>query len=269
MRSLERKIAQIVRGVAVKVAEAGHGEGAGRDRGRRPRTTSGPPRSATIASSGTRTRASRRGSHGRPVGGAILFIEATQMPGTGKLIADRAARRRDEGERAGRAVATCARTRTASASSRSFLEKSDVHIHVPAGAMPKDGPSAGDHAAHGARLALHRDPRPARRGDDRGDHAPRTRPADRRAQGEGPRRPPRGDQAGHHPRPEPRGHRGDPERSRGSTSSSSRSAGSTRWSRRRSNDRRCRDRLRRRGTSPPRQPRRPPEPPQASLTARP
>ena len=78
-----------------------------------------------------------------PVGGDILFIEAARMPGAGKLILTGPARRRDEGKRAGGAVAGQGARARSSASRRRLLEKSDIHVHVPAGATPKDGPSAG------------------------------------------------------------------------------------------------------------------------------
>ena len=65
------------------------------------------------------------------------------MPGKGKLVTHRPARRRDEGVGAGGAVVRARARDASSASPADFLEKSDLHIHVPAGAIPKDGPSAG------------------------------------------------------------------------------------------------------------------------------
>jgi ATP-dependent Lon protease len=71
-----------------------------------------------------------------PVGGDILFIEASKIPGSGKLILT--GQLGDVMKESAQAALTL---------SRSFvgetLEKTDVHIHVPAGATPKDGPSAG------------------------------------------------------------------------------------------------------------------------------
>jgi ATP-dependent Lon protease len=71
-----------------------------------------------------------------PVGGDILFIEASKVPGKGKLILT---------GQLGEVMKESAQA--ALTLSRSFvgetLEATDVHIHVPAGATPKDGPSAG------------------------------------------------------------------------------------------------------------------------------
>ena len=78
-----------------------------------------------------------------PVGGDILFIEATRMPGKGALILTGPARRRHEGERAGGHEPREIAVRGARASTRRCSRRSDIHVHVPAGAIPKDGPSAG------------------------------------------------------------------------------------------------------------------------------
>ncbi|HET7634581.1 MAG TPA: endopeptidase La [Burkholderiales bacterium] len=71
-----------------------------------------------------------------PVGGDILFIEATQVPGSGKLILT--GQLGDVMKESAQAALTLAKTWTGNA-----LAKTDLHVHVPAGATPKDGPSAG------------------------------------------------------------------------------------------------------------------------------
>jgi ATP-dependent Lon protease len=71
-----------------------------------------------------------------PVGGDILFIEASRVPGSGKLILT--GQLGDVMKESAQAALTLAKTASGEA-----LEKSDVHVHVPAGATPKDGPSAG------------------------------------------------------------------------------------------------------------------------------
>src|SRR5205823_10661211 len=77
-----------------------------------------------------------------PVGGDILFVEAARMPGAGKLILT---------GQLGEVMKESAQAALSLVKARSrglgiepeALEKSDIHVHVPAGATPKDGPSAG------------------------------------------------------------------------------------------------------------------------------
>src|SRR5678816_4502112 len=71
-----------------------------------------------------------------PVGGDILFIEASKVPGSGKLIIT--GQLGDVMKESAQAALTLARTYL-----NDSFEKTDIHIHVPAGATPKDGPSAG------------------------------------------------------------------------------------------------------------------------------
>ena len=80
-----------------------------------------------------------------PVGGEVLFVEATAVHGFRQADHHRAARRRDAGVRAGGAVVRARARRRSSKPDLpdDFFQTHDLHIHVPAGAIPKDGPSAG------------------------------------------------------------------------------------------------------------------------------
>src|SRR5690606_16220422 len=77
-----------------------------------------------------------------PVGGDILFIEASRSPGGGRLILT--GQLGDVMKESAQAALTLLKgkaERLGIAAER--FEKSDIHVHVPAGAIPKDGPSAG------------------------------------------------------------------------------------------------------------------------------
>ncbi|MBB5987196.1 endopeptidase La [Sphingobium lignivorans] len=77
-----------------------------------------------------------------PVGGDILFIEATMMPGNGRLILT--GQLGDVMKESAQAALSLVKSRAdALGITRETFEKNDVHVHVPAGATPKDGPSAG------------------------------------------------------------------------------------------------------------------------------
>jgi ATP-dependent Lon protease len=77
-----------------------------------------------------------------PVGGDILFIESSRVPGSGKLILTG-----QLGDVMKESAQTAVTLVKAQAARLGFptegLDKQDLHIHVPAGAIPKDGPSAG------------------------------------------------------------------------------------------------------------------------------
>ncbi|NIP47962.1 MAG: endopeptidase La [Gammaproteobacteria bacterium] len=77
-----------------------------------------------------------------PVGGDILFIEAMRSPGKGKLILT--GQLGDVMRESAQAALSLLKSRAAALGvDPGELESSDIHIHVPAGAIPKDGPSAG------------------------------------------------------------------------------------------------------------------------------
>ena len=140
VRNLEREIGNVFRNVAVRIAE-----------GAASRTEIGS--SDLHAILGARKFESevamRSGIPGvatglawTPVGGDILFVEAARMPGNGKLILT--GQLGDVMKESAQAALSLvkARSQTLGISAES-LEKSDIHVHVPAGATPKDGPSAG------------------------------------------------------------------------------------------------------------------------------
>ena len=75
-------------------------------------------------------------------GGDVLFVEVAIIPGSGKIILT--GQLGDVMKESARAAVSYARSRwQALKLDKNFYSKVDVHIHVPEGAVPKDGPSAG------------------------------------------------------------------------------------------------------------------------------
>ncbi len=76
-----------------------------------------------------------------PVGGEILFVESTYMPGSGGLTIT--GQLGDVMKESARISLSLIRSRLAMFTSGFSFQEHDIHIHVPSGAVPKDGPSAG------------------------------------------------------------------------------------------------------------------------------
>ncbi len=142
VRTLEREIGKAARKVVTRIAEGKKGKVTVNDK--MLRELLGKPRYGYREEITERTNLPgiATGLAWTPVGGDVLFVEAARMPGgkgfqyTGQL---------------GDVMAESARTALSYIRSRAtefgldpkFFEQNDIHIHVPAGAVPKDGPSAG------------------------------------------------------------------------------------------------------------------------------
>jgi len=141
VRTLERQIASIIRGVAVKIAE---GDTTARkiEGEEQVREFLGPQKFTSEVAERTEEAGVATGLAWTSVGGEILFIEATRMFGSGKL--QLTGQLGDVMKESAQAALSYVRTNAERYGiAKDFLEKSDIHIHIPAGGMPKDGPSAG------------------------------------------------------------------------------------------------------------------------------
>jgi len=140
VRSLERQIGQTLRHAAVRFAEGQSGpiRIAREDLS----TILGAPQFESETAMRTSVPGVATGLAWTPVGGDILFIEATRVPGSGKLILT--GQLGEVMRESAQAALSIVKNRAASFGiDPNRFEKSDIHIHVPAGATPKDGPSAG------------------------------------------------------------------------------------------------------------------------------
>jgi ATP-dependent Lon protease len=141
VRTLERQIASVIRGVAVKIAE---GDTTPRkvDEEEQVREFLGPQKYTSEVAERTEEAGVATGLAWTSVGGEILFSEATWMYGMGKL--QLTGQLGDVMKESAQAALSYVRTNAEKYGvAKDFLEKSDIHIHIPAGGMPKDGPSAG------------------------------------------------------------------------------------------------------------------------------
>src|SRR6202142_4293899 len=141
VRALEKSIAAIVRGVAVRLADGGEETTVVRTDDD-VRAFLGPARHEDQIAERTEDAGVATGLAWTPVGGQILFVEATRMPGNGKFTVT--GQLGDVMKESAAAALSYVRANTHRwGIARDFLDKSDLHVHVPSGAMPKDGPSAG------------------------------------------------------------------------------------------------------------------------------
>jgi ATP-dependent Lon protease len=140
VRNLEREIGKLFRHAAVQVAEgtAAKVVVTPNDIG----TVLGQPRFEGEIAQRTSIPGVATGLAWTPVGGDILFIEASRVPGRGGMILT--GQLGDVMRESVQAAMTLVKSKaTQLGIDPSVFEKSDIHVHVPAGATPKDGPSAG------------------------------------------------------------------------------------------------------------------------------
>ena len=140
VRNLEREIGSVCRSAAVRIAEGGveslHIGADDLD------PILGPRKFESEVAARTSMPGVATGLAWTPVGGDILFIEASRTSGSGKLILT--GQLGDVMKESAQAALTLVKSRAQSLGiDVALLDKSDIHVHVPAGATPKDGPSAG------------------------------------------------------------------------------------------------------------------------------
>jgi ATP-dependent Lon protease len=140
VRNLERELGKALRHAAVRIAEGQSG----------PiridvdslATVLGPAQFESELAMRTSVPGVATGLAWTPVGGDILFIEATRAPGSGRLILT--GQLGEVMRESAQAALSIVKNRAADFGiDASRFEKMDIHVHVPAGAIPKDGPSAG------------------------------------------------------------------------------------------------------------------------------
>ncbi len=140
VRNLEREIGRAFRRVAVRVADgsAAHAHIGASDL----KEILGAPQFEDEVAMRVSVPGVATGLAWTPVGGDILFIEATRAPGHGKLILT--GQLGEVMRESVQAALTLVKSRAAQLGiDPDGFDKNDIHVHVPAGATPKDGPSAG------------------------------------------------------------------------------------------------------------------------------
>jgi ATP-dependent Lon protease len=140
VRNLEREIGSVLRNAAVRIAE-----GSAKHVKVEPADVAavlGPPRFEAELAQRISVPGVATGLAWTPVGGDILFVEATSVPGSGKLTLT--GQLGDVMRESAQAAMSLVKSKQrALGIEPSVFERNDVHVHVPAGAIPKDGPSAG------------------------------------------------------------------------------------------------------------------------------
>jgi ATP-dependent Lon protease len=144
VRNLERQVGTICRKVAREVAEGKGGNGKARISAKRARELLGRRRFFAEQRRRTKDPGVATGLAWTPTGGDVLFIEATAMPGSGSLtITGQLGDVMKESAQAALSYVRGHWRDLAPELDEDWFAKHDIHIHVPAGAVPKDGPSAG------------------------------------------------------------------------------------------------------------------------------
>jgi ATP-dependent Lon protease len=140
VRNLEREIGRVLRHVAVEIAE---GKTDRKHIGvEELEKTLGPLRFENEVAMRSSVPGVATGLAWTPVGGDILFIEATRTPGGGRLLLT--GQLGEVMRESAQAALSLVKSQAATLKiDPALFEKSDIHVHVPAGATPKDGPSAG------------------------------------------------------------------------------------------------------------------------------
>ncbi len=141
VRQLQRMVTKLCRSVALKVARAGGELAVNVDVEQVP-DYFGKPKFHNEVAARTSQPGVATGLAWTPVGGDILFVETSKMDGKGQLQIT--GQLGDVMQESARAALTYVRSNAEELGvDPKFRTESDIHIHVPAGAVPKDGPSAG------------------------------------------------------------------------------------------------------------------------------
>jgi ATP-dependent Lon protease len=138
VRDLSRKIADVLRASTIKVVE---GASSVTIDSQSAEEALGPVRFEHEVTQAATPPGVTTGLAWTPVGGEILFIESALMPGNGKLTLT--GQLGDVMKESAQIALTLIRSRLPQISATIDFDRRDLHIHVPAGAIPKDGPSAG------------------------------------------------------------------------------------------------------------------------------